>query len=420
MQHDPQKLTGDATEQAPGPGEVLFAKQPVFDTGKAVAAYELLFRGDFQRTSAEAATATVFSNAFAENLFYAATEHPPVLVNFPEQLLSEQPPFTPDKLIIEVLEDVSPSEDVIAALRALKAQGFRLALDDFVFVEELRPLLELADIIKIDVLLTPAPELPELVARLADYPATLLAEKVETYEQYQQCLGLGFELFQGYFFARPELVSGTRMTPDKSSTLGLINALQDPAIDPPALEAIIKADPGLSYKVLQLANSVENRRAVAIDSIRQAIAMLGLYKLKNFSTLIALTSLEGKPEELQRYTQTYALLCERIGSAATTTIAGDSFYLAGLLTCCEAYFDTPIDRLLESIPVADDIRSALLDGSGLLGAVLSTARAYQEGRWNELDWPALVDTGLCQETCDRAFLEATAQIDSDANQQALF
>ena len=233
---------------------------------------------------------------------------------------------------------------------------------------------------------------------LRQYSVTLLAEKVEDHETFERCKALGFEWYQGYFFARPKLVEGTVVGANKSAVLATVSALQQPNLDMATLEDIITSDTGLTYKVLQLSNSAAIRRAVPIDTVAKAVSMLGLRKLQNFATLMALSELDQKPPELQAYATYRGMLCERIGALLPTEHPSELFQTVGILSCCDAYFDQQLSALLANLPLSDLLRDALLDHSGDLGAVLQASIALQEGRWEQVDWDTLAAVGLPQAT----------------------
>lgn len=398
-------------QRAPALGQaddILFAQQPILDIDQQLVAYELLFRGDFDQVDGYSASARVFLNAFDQGHFRSGPEAVPMFVNFTEDLLFNLPPFDTDSFVIELLETIEPTPEVVAQVRMLKEHGYQLALDDFVYSEAQIPLLQCADIVKVDVMETSAQEVEQLVLILREYGVTLLAEKVEDHETFERCKALGFEWYQGYFFARPKLVEGKVMGPNKSAVLSMVTALQQPDLDMAALERIISSDTGLTYKVLRLSNNAAIRRAVPIDTVAKAVSMLGLRRLQNFATLMALSELPQKPPELQSYTAYRGMLCERIGALLPTEYPAELFQLVGILSCCDAYFDQALSDLITNLPLSDDVVDALLAHTGHLGAVLHAAIALQEGRWQQVDWPALELVGVRESAVLEVVREVTA------------
>ncbi len=382
--------------------QVLLARQPIFNERLQVVAHELLFRGDFEAVGGSQASATVLLNAFDQGLLRSGPGAVPAFVNFTESMLYDLPPFEPGAVVIELLEDIPPTPQVVAQVGQLKALGYTVALDDYVDTDAMSALLAVVDIVKVDVLDTPAAALAPLVARLRTFGVTLLAEKVEDHAQFERCRQLGFEWYQGFFFARPEAVQGRSAGLNRQSVLPMIAALQDRDLDPQALARTISKDSGLTYKVLRLANSAALQRAMPIDTVAQAISTLGLRRLQNYATLVALSNLGHKPEALEAYAAFRANLCERLGRGCDTDIAGDVFHTAGILSCCDAYFDAALETLLPTLSLSDQMRRALLHNAGPVGTVLAAASLLQEGRWDQVDWDALAALGLTTEAVNDA------------------
>ncbi|WP_232023426.1 EAL and HDOD domain-containing protein [Thiomicrorhabdus aquaedulcis] len=286
--------------------DIFVGRQPIFNTQMQVVAYELLFRGNSEDNRAvilggDAATAQVMMNAFGDiGLVDVVGEHK-AYINFTEGLLvREYQPFFPrNKVVIEVLEDVKVTPLLMSSLKALKEQGFTIALDDYVFNPELEALEEFADIIKVDILQVGPKKLAEHAARLKAQGILLLAEKVESREQYEFCLKLGFDLFQGYFFAKPKIIQGQRLPTNKLSVLELLASVYDPDIDMHRLSAIVSKDVVLSQKLLKLvAQSSPN--GSSIKSIHDAVLRFGLNRLKSWASMLVLSGVDDKPLELFR------------------------------------------------------------------------------------------------------------------------
>ncbi len=390
--------------------QVLFAQQPILDVNQQLVAYELLFRGDFDQVDGAQASAQVLLNAFDQGLFREG-HSVPLFINFTESLLFNPPPFDKDSFVIELLETIEPSEEIYQQVKKLKEQGYTIALDDFINSDAMIPLLHMADIVKVDVMDVPREDLAGLVDYLRQYDVRLLAEKVEDHAMFDYCLELGFEWFQGYFFARPKHIQGRAIGPNKSAVLTMVAALQQPDLEISTLQSIVSSDSGLTYKVLRLANSAYLRRAAKIDSISHAVTMLGIRRLQNFASLVAISDLGEKPEELQTYTTYRGLLCERLGEKMGGEHDAEVFQAAGILSCCDAYFDAPLNELIPKLPLSEALADALLQRKGDLGVVLNTAAALQEARWDDVDWAALDSSGLSR----KDILEVTRETASWAD-----
>ena len=261
--------------------EVYVARQPVLDKNKRTFGYELLFRGGmtnvFPEIDGDRATSELLSNSFFSIGIEKITGGKKALINFTEELLIRRLPlmFPRDKIMVEVLEDVEPGREVIEACRELVEKGYKMVLDDFFYKPELEPLIALAKIIKVDFIAMPLSEIRNLVVRFAGNGVALLAEKVETHEEFQQALEMGFEYFQGYFFSKPQILKGKDISPSRLTLLQIIAEANKPGFSFDELEKLIRQDVSISYKLLRYINSAYFRRAQEISSMRQAIVLLG-------------------------------------------------------------------------------------------------------------------------------------------------
>ncbi|KZZ59816.1 hypothetical protein A3762_02985 [Oleiphilus sp. HI0125] len=398
--------------------DVLLARQPIYNRQKEVHAYELLFRDNEENKATFfcdlSATSNVLLNLFTETDLEFVTCGLPAFINFSGELLMEKPIFDPHMVVIEILEHVKITPSFIKRVIALKKVGYTIALDDVVKAPHYKPLLPYIDIVKIDLPSLSEDELRQSVDYLKDFDVTLLAEKVETHEEFQLCSDLGFELFQGYFLAKPELVKGKKLNTNQISVLGLIAELQDPNIDINHVSDIISQDPVISFKLLKLINSAAYRRTKEIDSIKSAVALLGLKRIKSWATLLALSKLDNKPDALQYIAIVRAMTCEKLANFVSSDLQNE-FYTTGLLSCLDAFFDQPIDQVIESIPIKDSMRSALMERKGVQGLILQSTLLFEKGLLEQIDWKALGELGLDGQTfndiyyeCSAIALEATA------------
>ena len=299
-------------------------------------------------------------------------------VNFTDQLLANKIPllFPRDKLIVEILEDVEAEEPVVVACRELRRKGYVLALDDFLYKSELKPLMELAHIIKIDLSLTPIDELAELADKLMPFGAKLLAEKVETYEEFHHALDLGFEYFQGYFFSKPEILKGKSPSPAKLTLLQIMAEANREDCRFSEIEQAIQRDVALSYKLMRYINSAYFRRAQEISSMKQALVLLGEKEIRRFVSLMTLANLaEDKPDELIRASIIRAKLCELLGRESHSQVDEGELFTVGLFSLIDAILDDSIENLMELLPLSADIKSALVQGKGNWPATLELCAA---------------------------------------------
>lgn len=377
--------------------QVLFARQPIFDRALRVFGYELLFRqGDVAAAvfdDGDLATQAVMLNAYTQSDMFQALNHKPGLLNVTKTMLNALPDFLRHNLIIEVLEGYHADQDLVPILKNLRERGFRLALDDFE-IKDYRPeLLDLVDLVKIDVLATGQDEIVTLLDQLEGHNVQVIAEKVETYSMFQFCLEQGVDYFQGFFFCQPELVTGHRLEPGRASLLTLLAQLYRPDIELDDVYRLVQQDTVLSYKLLQLINSSFYRRTRTIESIHQAITLLGVDRIRSWATLINMGQLEDKPRELQREALTRAFMCELLADRVAPG-QGNTFFTVGLLSVLDAWLDRPMPDILRQLPLNQDLKAALLEHTGLAGDVLALAIAYCHSDWQALDQKLLTQYGL--------------------------
>lgn len=384
--------------------DIFIGRQPIFDRDLNVFAYELLFRSGTRNHAGEfdgdQATSQVIVNAFIEIGLEQIVGPHPAFINLTRSFVTSVTPlpFPKDRVVLELLEDIRPDAEVVSGVRNLAAQGYVIALDDFVFNENLKPLIEHAQIVKIDLMTLSREELAEHVRLLNGYDVKLLAEKIETQEEFEHCKALGFSYFQGYFLSRPNIVQSTQLPPNRLAVLQLLAKLQDPQSDATDIEALIGQDVALSYKLLRYINSAFFAFPKKIESIRQAVVYLGMQSIKTWVSLLVVAGLGNKPAELVTQAMQRAKMCELLAKTAKRPNA-DSYFTVGLFSLLEALMDTPLEKILASLPFTDDIRRALLEQEGPYGEALSCAIAYEKGdfmraRFDRLAPSQMTDTYL--------------------------
>jgi EAL and modified HD-GYP domain-containing signal transduction protein len=390
--------------------DVLLARQPIYDRNKTLHGYELLFRNSVQNkaeiTCNDVATSSVLLNAFTETDFEEVTNNLPAFVNFSAELLEHPPFFDPENVVIEILEDVDINKKVIERILQLRKKGYVIALDDYALEPKYKPLLPHIDIVKVDLPATPPNKLQQVVSYLRQFKLTLLAEKVETPEEFKLCHELGFDLFQGYFLARPEIVKGRKMETSELSVLHLIAEVQNPDTDIEKLVEVISRDPMLSFKLLKLVNSAAFRRSKEIESIKNAVLVLGLNRVKGWASLLALSKLSNKPEALQETAFIRALACEKIAERLSPNLR-DSFYTVGLLSSLDAFFNQPLETILKELPIDDTLKKALTQHEGLPGLALNTTLNFEQSKLDSIDWDKLASMNLTPSDINSIYYQAS-------------
>jgi EAL and modified HD-GYP domain-containing signal transduction protein len=385
----------------------LVGRQPIFDRSQRVYGYELLFRlaseeaRTADRPDGTASTAQVVLNTFLEIGLDSVVGDRPAFVNATRSFICDglAAQLPPDRVVIEVLEDIAPDDEVVAELAKLRSAGYTLALDDFIYDPSLEPLIELAHIIKIDLSQLTVGELERYQKLLGRPGLRLLAERVETHAEFEHCKSLGFELFQGFFLAKPSIVQGNRRTSNQVTALRLLALLDDPDASLDEVELALSTDPTLSYRLLRVINSAAFSLRNRVDSLRQALIMLGLRRVQGWVTLMVLAGLSKKPPALLETALTRARMCEQLGARLQPNRA-PSFFTVGLFSALEAMLDTPLEQLVGDLPLSSEVVAALLSGEGLMGSVLSGVLAYERCEWDRVSVPGLDADALRQAYLD--------------------
>lgn len=369
--------------------EIFVARQPVFTAKEKIFGYELLFRlsleNSFPNIDGSTATSGVLANTFFSFELDDILSGKPGLVNFTRDLLIKRTPllFPKEHIIIEVLEDIEPEPEVIQALQEFKRQGFRIALDDFVYDKKFDEMIALSNIIKFDIMATPLDSLGPIVESLkSGPPITLLAEKVETHEEFKQAKEMGFGLFQGYFFSKPEILSKKDISANQITKLKLVSAAgqQDP--DLAAIESLIKQDVSVSFKLLKFINSAYFQRPNPVDTIKDAMMFLGIDELKKFISVVVVSDLNpGKPNELIRSSIVRARMCEQCGTMLKTHFSTEELFTLGLFSSMDAIMDIPMDEILTSISLSSKIKDALLGKNRQFSQLQTLVTSVEQGQW---------------------------------------
>jgi EAL and modified HD-GYP domain-containing signal transduction protein len=371
--------------------DVFVARQPILDRKKSLFAYELLFRDGLDNympsIDGDIATSKLLSSSFLTIGIDKITFGKRAFINFTQTLLETNIPlmFPRETTVVEILEDVNPTLRVTEACRKLSALGYYLALDDFVFKLELTPLIELADIIKIDFRATPYSEIERIIQRFGTKKIKFLAEKVETNEEFNDALNMGFEFFQGYFFSRPEILKGKEISGSKIEYLNIIIEINKSNYDLNELEAVISRDISMSYKLLRHVNSAYFKRSSETTSLKQALLILGKDEISRLLSLIGLSNLaSNKPDELIKSASIKAKFCENLGYISTCTAQTHELFLLGLFSNLDAILDQPMKEVIEKLPLGTSVKEALEHRQGELANYLELAEFYEQGEWESV------------------------------------
>ena len=388
------------------PSAIYLGRQPILDRAQQLIGFEFLFRhGPTAAAIVDnhvTATATVVAHTFSELILAHSLGKLQAFVNVDEDFLLDDAIelLPPEQVVLEILESVIPNPIIIARCARLKAMGFHLALDDVTCNTDVRLcLLEYISIVKIDLVSTPAAHLVALVNQLRSPGLRLLAEKVETAEDIAHCMNLGFELFQGYYFARPSIISGRKMNHSKLALLKLLTLINEDA-DTRAIEDNFKQAPSLSINLLRLVNSVGSGLSVRISSLRHAITLLGRRQLQRWLQILIYADIDGKNSSannpLLQLAATRGRFMENLAKSQFNgeESLSDQSFMCGVLSLTPALFGTPINEILLQINLAQHINDALLQRKGKLGRLLQIVEATERD-----------DAALSTEQQDQTFPE---------------
>ncbi len=364
--------------------QIRVGRQAIFDRNRRVYAYELLFRGAGTlapgQEAGDSATSSTILDAFVEIGIDRLTGRKPAFVNLTRRFFVDLPPipFDPASVVLEILEDIPVDQALINGVTALRDAGYRLAIDDYLFEPRWEPLLPLVEIVKVEIGAQPLEDMSERIKPLRDIGLTLLAEKVETPEQFQQLHACGFDLFQGFFFARPDVIETTTVGEFQPVVTRLLAQVHDPEADIGQLSQLISQDPGLSYKLLRLINSAAVGLQRQVDSIQQAVVLLGLERIRVWATLFLLAGRGERPNELFNLGLMRANLCERL-SRECGIGRPDTAYTVGLLSVLDGMLSLPMNEALRLLPLAEPVRQAIGSLEGEYGQLLQQAIALDQG-----------------------------------------
>lgn len=368
------------------------ARQPILDRNKALYAYELLFRNgnanSFPLIDGNEATSRMIEGSQLSFTLDELLGNKPGFINFTmDTLLRQYPLMLPShKVIIEILEDTLPQASLLDECKKLKKQGYTLALDDHTYTSDWEPFYPYIDIIKVDFRVSSVLNLQNIVDTAAKHRhIRLLAEKIETNSEFEQALQLGFSYFQGYFFARPEMLQTRVLPPASLAILRLLAEVSKPEPELATIIRIFEHDIPLSYKLLRYSNSVIFRRQSEIATIKQAIIVLGLQELKRFLSLLFMANIStDKPAELLRMSVIRAGFTEALSRIHQQSCPEKAF-LAGMLSLIDAILDQSIESVMQQLPLSQDIKTALIDKTGPFAQYIDVIHHYETAAWAELD-----------------------------------
>ena len=374
--------------------KAFVGRQPIYREGVEVFAYELFSQNNELTQAAFAKGDTVAAEALLHDFIKVGLDHVvgphPAFVNVTRDfVLNDYPWLLPKNgVVLQIPGDSTPDNALLKSLSHLSRTGYSIALHNFVCNDETRPLAELADIVKLDVHSLDQEKLTEQVQTLRPLKVKLLAEQVETHEDYRRCKDVGFDYYEGYYFCRPQAREDRPLPSNRMSTLHLLSKLQDPDISLDELERAVAQDIAMSYRILRYLNSPINAMPRKIESLRHAIALVGTGLIRRWASVIWLESIEDKPRELMIMAMVRAHMCQQLGNAMGAKNL-DQFFTVGLLSLLDALLDRHMDKILHDLPLVQPVKDALISRGGVMGAALNCVESYERCDWEHTRCDAL-------------------------------
>jgi len=364
------------------------ARQAILNKNKELHAYELLFRDGenncFPDIPPDEATSKILTDSHLDLGLEDISAGKPVFINFHQDTLLYRFPTSldPKKVVIEVVETVKPTAELVQACKNIKELGYTLALDDHDFDPQWDVLLPYADIIKIDIVECDEQTLIDNIGKYVSSKIKLVAEKIETMEEFEKYRDMGFDYFQGYFFAKPEVIKQKKLPTSKLSLIELIGASSAAEFDLDKVNTIIERDVSLSYKLLRFINNPLVNKTNEISNLRHALNYMGQVEVKKFIALLALANLgDNKPVELIHLSLIRAKFCDLIGQAKSLNNNPPTGFLVGLFSLLDALLDQPMEDIIDKLPIDENIKTALCGGENEFKQFLSLIGAFEVGHW---------------------------------------
>lgn len=371
--------------------DVFIARQPIFDRNQKVYAYELLYRSGSENISkfksGDSATSDVVINSLLLIGPDTLTEGHRAFINFTETLIKDEIPemFSKDYLVVELLEDIVPDQSLLDRVSELKGLGYTIALDDYIASYEFDALVELADIIKVDYVGTTAKERVEIAKHFLPKGKRLLAEKVETLEEYQEAMNLGFSLFQGYYFSKPRILKGKDVSSLNANYLEVIHELDQPEPVYEVMSSIIERDLTLTFKLLRLINSPAFFTNSKISSVKHALVLLGFKEIRKWIMVVMLRDVgKNKPDEILKTCLVRAKMAESIAMMSGMNQRKNEMFIMGLFSMIDTLMDQDLFTIIDSLPLEDDIKAAMVGKKNKLHEMFMVVMAYEKGNWDQL------------------------------------
>ncbi len=369
--------------------DIFIGRQPILDKDENVVAYELLYRNSatnrYEGLDHDSATIDVMVNSIAGIGIKEVGERKKCFINFTENLLLNRIPtyISPEYIVVEILEDVRLSEEILTVCKELKNKGYIIALDDVSVNKELDSLLPYIDIIKVDYLVMDLTEMQKMIETYKDQ-VTFLAEKIETREQFEEARRLGFEYFQGYFFSKPIILQGKDIAPIPTNYILLLEKLNSSEPDINEISSLIQRDLSLSYKLLKVMNSGTYFFKSKITSIKQAVVLVGLYEIKKLIMILMMSSLNRADNQMEivKMSLTRAVFFEKIAHMAG--VSKNHLYMFGMFSLIDTLLSKNMKDIIDDLPITNELAEALLGNNDKYNYALTIVQHLERGDWSQI------------------------------------
>lgn len=371
--------------------EIFIARQPIYDAYLNVFAYEILYRtGDknmYDGIDGDMATSSVISDVFLTFGIKRMTDLKKAFINFTPNLLMNGIPsdISNEFLVVEILEDVIPTKEIINAVIDIKSKGYKIALDDFVLHNVYDDLIQYADIIKIDYMGTTSKQRKNILKKYKKKGIKFLAEKIETYDEFKEAVEMGFEYFQGYFFSKPVLVKAKDISEVSSNYVAIFDELDKEEPSYELIADIFKRDLNLSYKLLRLVNSPAFYKKSRIDSLQSALVYLGFKEIRKWLSILMIRDIGGGYNEMVRTSLVRAKVAEEMARNMDMRMRKSELFMLGLFSLLDKITGNSLVDIMENIPIEDDIKAGILGRDNKFGRLLKAIDAYEHGDWERYE-----------------------------------
>jgi EAL and modified HD-GYP domain-containing signal transduction protein len=368
--------------------DIFIARQPIFNTRLEIYGYELFYRNNLNNEAnfndGNVASSSVIVNSLMLLGLENISDNKLSFINFTENLIKEEAPtiFSPESLFVEILEDIKPTESFIEACIHLKNQGYKFALDDYILNNYNESLLKIIDIVKVDFLQTTKDERIKIAKQLKPFNVKMLAEKVETYDEFEEAKEFGYTYFQGYFFQRPQVIENKEIEESFQTYIRILKELNKSIPEFSSITQVIETDVSLAYKVLKLVNSPAFSARSRVTSLNQALVRLGFREIRKVVSILMLRNINpDKPTELVRTSLVRAKLAEYISIAMDNKKRSSEYFILGLFSTIDALMDQPMEKIMTDLPLEADLKDALIGNKNIFKDVLDIIKLYERGYW---------------------------------------